>query len=447
MRKVFLAALIGSAIGFSGASLLAPQLDGRGVALARASDDNAAPYDVLGLLGDILDRVGDSYVEEVDDKKLVESAIEGMLGSLDPHSGYLSPDDFKEMQQQTQGKFGGLGIEVTMEDGFIKVVAPIDDTPAQRAGVKSGDFITHLDGEAVLGLNLSEAVDRMRGEPGEKITITIVREGEEEPFDLEIARDVITIKPVKARAEGDIGVIRITTFNSQTSKDLAEKIEELKAEIGDDLKGFVLDLRDNPGGLLTEAIAVSDAFLEKGGIVSTRGRDLSQAQHYNAEAGDLTDGLPMVVLINKGSASASEIVAGALQDHRRAIVVGEKSFGKGSVQTIIPLKNNNGGIRLTTARYYTPSGRSIQALGIEPDIVVEPLKVEAKEAATTRRRSEATLRGRLENDTLDEEAKAEEAEKHDNGEARAKLRTEDYQLSYALDLLDGVAAISALKGE
>ncbi|MEM9726206.1 MAG: S41 family peptidase, partial [Pseudomonadota bacterium] len=337
-----------------------------------------------------------------------------------------------------KGEFGGLGIEVTMEDGFVKVVSPIDDTPAERAGVEAGDFITHLDGEAVLGLTLSDAVDRMRGEPGEPIMLTIAREGAEEPLQVEVVRDVITIFPVKARAIGDIGVLRITKFNEQTSSDLEKKIAELKEQIGDDLKGFVIDLRNNPGGLLKEAISVSDAFLEEGSIVSTRGRDLDQAEHYNARKGDLADGLPLVVLINNGSASASEIVAGALQDHRRAIVVGTKSFGKGSVQTIIRLRNA-GGIRLTTARYYTPSGRSIQALGIDPDIVLEQLTVETPEETDGTRRNEASLRGRLEADDADDGAEFDQE--------RLSLRQSDYQLSYALDMLDVAVFSAALTGE
>lgn len=451
MKRLMLALGLGVGLGFGGAALFGAH-NSAPIGLAHAKDTRAA-YDMLQLLADILYRVNDSYVEEVDQKELVESAINGMLTSLDPHSGYLPPEAFEEMQQETQGKFGGLGIEVTMEDGFVKVVSPIDDTPAARAGVKAGDFITHLDGEAVLGLTLGDAVEKMRGEPGEKISLTIAREGEDEPLQIEITRDIITIFPVKARAVGDIGVLRITKFNRQTSSDLETKIAELKKEIGDSLKGYVLDLRNNPGGLLTEAITVSDSFLEKGSIVSTRGRELDQAEHYNATAGDLTGGLPMVVLINNGSASASEIVAGALQDHRRAVIVGTKSFGKGSVQTIIRLRNE-GGIRLTTSRYYTPSGRSIQALGIEPDIMVEQLDVKKKETADRPRRNEATLRGHL-NNPEDEKAGVEkkdgverkDGEKPEVSKERSELRTSDYQLSYALDLLDGVAAIAALKEE
>lgn len=443
MKKFLITAAMGAALGAGAVALLgAPEL--RLIPDASAqTEDKKTTYEMLSLMGDIVDRVDKSYVEGVEQQELIESAINGMLSSLDPHSGYLPPSAFEEMQQQTRGKFGGLGIEVTMEDGFVKVVTPIDDTPAARAGMQPGDFITHLDGEAVLGLTLSDAVDKMRGDPGEPITITVVREGADEPFDVTIERAVITILPVKARREGDIGVLRVTTFNQQTASDLEAKIVELKEDIGDPLKGFVLDLRNNPGGLLSQAIQVSDHLLDSGEIVSTRGRDISQAERYNAEAGDLTDGLPIVVLINGGSASASEIVAGALQDHRRAIVVGQKSFGKGSVQTIIPLRND-GGIRLTTARYYTPSGRSIQALGIDPDIVVEPLQVEKAEGADRPRRAESSLRGRLEADNGDEDAAGADAA---TPSSRESLRQEDYQLSYALDLLDGVAAISALKSE
>ncbi|MEL6979241.1 MAG: S41 family peptidase [Pseudomonadota bacterium] len=441
MKKVMVAAALGAGIGFGGAALLTAPTGVSSSAMAQSSSAKDT-YELLGLLGDILDRVEKSYVEEADNEKLVEAAINGMLASLDPHSGYLPPEHFTEMQQETQGKFGGLGIEVTMEDGFVKVVTPIDDTPAARAGVQSGDFITHLDGEAVLGMTLGDAVDRMRGAPGEPITITVAREGLDEPLQIEIVRDEITVLPVRARLEGEIGVVRITKFNRNTSSDLTEKIAELKTELDGEMKGIVLDLRNNPGGVLQEAIAVSDAFLEKGSIVSTRGRDLDQAEHYNATPGDLAGGLPMVVLINNGSASASEIVAGALQDHRRAIVVGTKSFGKGSVQTVVGLRNG-AGIKLTTSRYYTPSGRSIQALGIDPDIVVEQLTVETPETPERPRRNENSLRGHLDNDT-EENASDGDAEGAE-GATRATLRGEDYQLSYALDLLDGVAAITALK--
>lgn len=437
-NRTLVGAALGAAVGFG----VALHLTGVGLVEPAQAQNEDDTYRNLELLGDIFERVRSAYVEPVDESELLQSAISGMLTSLDPHSSYLPPQGYEEMQEQTQGRFGGLGIEVTMEDGLVKVVAPIDDTPAARAGVQANDLISHLDGEPVMGLTLSEAVEKMRGEVDTTISLTVLREGETEPLEIELTRAVITIFPVKARAEGDIGYLRITTFNKQTGEDLISKIEELKAEIGDDLSGFVVDLRNNPGGLLTQAISVSDTFLEEGEIVSTRGRDPRSAERYQATAGDLADGLPIVVLINGGSASASEIVAGALQDHRRAIVVGTKSFGKGSVQTIMPL-TNGGAMRLTTSRYYTPSGRSIQALGIEPDIPVEPLKVE-EIAAGGVRRNENTLRGHLDNDT---DAAAAEAASEAELEARRKLRQEDYQLSYALDLLRGVSAIGAIAKE
>ncbi|MEO0426294.1 MAG: S41 family peptidase [Pseudomonadota bacterium] len=430
MRKTLLALLAGAALG---AAL--PQI----VSQTSAQEDARSTYEYLDLFGDIFERVRVAYVEDVDEQQLIEAAVNGMLASLDPHSSYLPPENFADVREQTKGEFGGLGIEVTMENGFVKVVAPIDDTPAAEAGVEAGDFITHIDGESVLGLSLSDAVDQMRGPVGSSIIITVSREGAEEPFDIEIVRDTIRIRAVRARTEGNVGVLRITTFNEQTSKNLAEGIEELKEELGDDLAGFVIDLRNNPGGLLSQAIEVSDAFLETGEIVSTRGRDLDEADRVNARPGDLASGKPLVVLINEGSASASEIVAGALQDHRRAIVVGAKSFGKGSVQTIMRL-GENGAIKLTTARYYTPSGRSIQALGIEPDILVEERRVanSEEEEANRRTRSEADLRGSLENQLSDSEREQLDAERARH-EATAKLRAEDFQLAYALDLLTGLA--------
>ncbi len=397
-----------------------------------AQDDKSDTYRQLKLFGDVFERVRADYVEEVTDQELIEAAIRGMLADLDPHSSYLNADSFKDMQVQTKGEFGGLGIEVTLESGLVKVVSPIDDTPAFRAGVKAGDFITHLDGEPVLGLTLADAVKKMRGPVNSDIKLTIRREGTE-PFEVAITRDVIRIQSVRSRAEDDVGYLRITTFNEQTSPGVTRKIGELQEEIGDDLRGFVLDLRNNPGGLLDEAIAVADAFLHQGEIVSTRGREVDDAQRFNAREGDVAEGKPIVVLINGGSASASEIVAGALQDHRRAIVMGTASFGKGSVQTIIPL-SGHGAMRLTTARYYTPSGRSIQAKGIEPDILVEQARLEAIESSSRRRESD--LRGALDrqgesapDDEADAEARDEEAP---NG-------TEDYQLARALDLLRGLA--------
>ncbi|MEM7270127.1 MAG: S41 family peptidase [Pseudomonadota bacterium] len=440
MKHAFLAATCGAALGvFAATQLSAP---------VSAQSSDRSTYEHLDLFGDIFERVRSQYVEQVDEEELIESAINGMLASLDPHSSYLAPDRFEDMRVQTRGEFGGLGIEVTMEDGFVKVVAPIDDTPAAEAGMQAGDYITHIDSESVLGLTLSEAVDRMRGKVGEPIIITVVREDVDEPFDVEIIRDTIKIRAVRARLEGDVGVLRITTFNEQTFENLKAGIEELKDEIGDtDIKGWVVDLRNNPGGLLNQAIAVSDAFLEKGEIVSTRGRDPQDSERHNAQPGDLTDGKPIVVLINEGSASASEIVAGALQDHRRAVILGAKSFGKGSVQTIMPL-SGSGAMRLTTARYYTPSGRSIQSLGIEPDILVEERTLntgdEEEDEGTRRRRSEASLRGSLENDLTEEEKELLEEERKRH-EATAKLRGEDLQLAYALDLLTGLSVMSATK--
>ena len=338
-------------VAFAALILLVPQT-------VSSQDDNSETYRQLKLFGDVFERVRADYVEEITDEELIESAIQGMLTSLDPHSSYLDRKNFDDMRVQTKGEFGGLGIEVTMENGLVKVVSPIDDTPAFRAGVQPGDLISHLDGEPILGLTLSEAVEKMRGPVKSDILITI-RRGNREPFDVTITRDVITIRSVRNRAEDNIGYIRVTTFNEQTSSGLASSIKKLQEEIGDKLGGYVLDLRNNPGGLLDQAISVSDAFLHQGEIVSTRGRHSDDAQRFNARAGDLAEGLPVVVLINGGSASASEIVAGALQDHRRAIIMGTKSFGKGSVQTIIPL-SGHGAMRLTTARYFTPSGRSIQ---------------------------------------------------------------------------------------
>jgi len=431
MRKTVMALLAGVALG-----VMVPQI----VATTAAQENTARnTYEYLDLFGDIFERIRVAYVEEVDEQKLIEAAINGMLASLDPHSAYLPPKNFQDMREQTKGEFGGLGIEVTMENGFVKVVAPIDDTPAAKAGLESGDFITHIDGESVLGLTLSDAVDKMRGPIGSEIVITISREGGEEPFDVTIVRDIIKIRAVRARTEGNVGIVRITTFNEQTYDNLKAGIAEIKDEIGEDkIVGYILDLRNNPGGLLSQAIAVSDAFLEEGEIVSTRGRDLEEAERVNAKPGDLTDGKPIVVLINEGSASASEIVAGALQDQRRAIILGAKSFGKGSVQTVMRL-GDKGAMKLTTARYYTPSGRSIQALGIEPDILVEERKINGVEEDTRRRtRSEADLRGSLTNELSDDERKLLEDERARH-EATALLRREDFQLAYALDLLAGLA--------
>lgn len=405
--------------------------------VSSAQEDRSETYRQLKLFSDVFERVRADYVEEVTDEQLIEFAIQGMLSTLDPHSSYLNADSFGDMRVQTKGEFGGLGIEVTMENGFVKVVSPIDDTPAARAGVEPGDFITHLDGEAILGLSLNEAVDKMRGPVNTDLRLTIRREGSE-PFDLTITRDIIKIRSVRNRVEDNVGYIRITTFNQQTTPGLKKAIEDIKAELGSELKGFVIDLRNNPGGLLDQAIDVSDAFISQGEIVSTRGRVVDDSQRFNAKDGDLAEGLPIVVLINGGSASASEIVAGALQDHRRAIIMGTRSFGKGSVQTIIPL-GLNGAMRLTTARYFTPSGRSIQALGIDPDIVVEAATIEQQETTGPGRR-EADLRGALDNPNgengLDsEDATGGEVEAH----ALSEAAEQDYQLARAVDLLRGLA--------
>ena len=441
MRKYLAAALAGTAIG----AIVATQV--AGPLIAQEARRSASVYEQLDLFGDIFERIRSQYVEEVDPAKLIEAAINGMLTSLDPHSSYLPPRDFGRMREQTRGEFGGLGIEVTQEDGYVKVVSPIDDTPADAAGIEAGDFITHVNGESVLGLTLDQAVERMRGPVGSEIVITVVRQGVPEPFDVSIIRDTIKLTAVRARLEGNTVVLRVTTFNDQTYPNLEAGLAKMIAEAGgrDKVTGVVLDLRNNPGGLLNQAIKVSDAFLERGEIVSTRGRSPGDGERFNATPGDLTGGLPMVVLINGGSASASEIVAGALQDHRRAIVIGTKSFGKGSVQSVIPLRGD-GAMRLTTSRYYTPSGRSIQALGVAPDILVEqpPRRPAGEEAAAPARpgRSESDLRGALTNDSMTEDEKRMLEEEQARAEASARLRSEDYQLAYAIDILRGVAAIA-----
>jgi carboxyl-terminal processing protease len=422
------------------------------------SQNTSETYRQLNLFGEVFERVRADYVEEVTDEKLIESAINGMLTSLDPHSSYLSPKDFEDMQVQTKGEFGGLGIEVTMEDGVIKVVSPIDDTPAARAGVLPGDIITHLDGEPVLGLTLAEAVDKMRGPANTEIKLTI-RRGNKEPFDVVVKRDVIRVDSVRSRPLDDIGYVRVTSFTEQTDQGLKKAVDKLKSDMGSGMKGLILDLRNNPGGLLDQAIAVSDDFLDKGEIVSTRGRNADDVQRTNARPGDIAEGLPIVLLINGGSASASEIVAGALQDHRRAILLGTRSFGKGSVQTIIPLPGH-GAMRLTTARYYTPSGRSIQAKGIEPDIVVEPAKIE--KLAQGELPHEADLRGALTNDT-DGAAQGQKKPANPAGPVTPGAKpstegpeqeptvapqtigdvTQDYQLARAVDLLRGLWLFNA----
>jgi carboxyl-terminal processing protease len=395
MRKTYLL-LLGATAGAALALLSTqpPVLQIGSSARAAAADT----YRQLNLFGDVFERVRADYVEKPDDSKLVESAINGMLAGLDPHSSYMDPKSFRDMQVQTRGEFGGLGIEVTMEDGLIKVVSPIDDTPASKAGVLANDIITNIDDDAVQGLTLNQAVEKMRGPVNTKIKLKITRKGQDKPLDLTLTRDVIRVRAVRSRAEDDVGYIRITQFNEQTTENLKKAISDLGTQIpADKLKGFIVDLRNNPGGLLDQAISVSDAFLEKGEIVSTRGRNAEETQRFSARPGDLTKGKPVIVLVNGGSASASEIVAGALQDHKRATIMGTRSFGKGSVQTIIPLGAGNGALRLTTARYYTPSGKSIQAKGIVPEIeVLQDVPDDLK--ARTDTKGESSLRGHLKAD-------------------------------------------------
>lgn len=440
MKKFVMAAVGGTLAGVIATTQIAGPL------LAQEAAKTSNVYEQLDLFGDIFERIRAQYVEEVDTEELIEAAINGMLTSLDPHSSYLSPKDALKMRDQTRGEFGGLGIEVTQEEGFVKVVSPIDETPASEAGIEAGDFITHVDGESLLGLTLDDAVELMRGPVGSEIIITVVREGESEPFDVSLVRDTIQLTAVRSRTVGNAVVMRVTTFNEQTYPKLKEGLEEQIEAAGgiDKVSGIVIDLRNNPGGLLNQAIAVSDAFLEEGEIVSTRGRDSADSDRTNATPGDLAQGKPIVVLINGGSASASEIVAGALQDHRRAIVVGTKSFGKGSVQTIMPLRGDSA-MRLTTARYYTPSGRSIQAVGVSPDIVVaQPaLKPAGEEDDANSRplRSEADLRGSLNNDSLTEDEIEQIMADREKAEEAAALREEDYQLAYAIDILKGLSAL------
>jgi carboxyl-terminal processing protease len=442
MKKFAMAATGGILLGAVATTQLAGPL------IAQEAENNASVYEQLDLFGDIFERIRAQYVEDVDEAALIEAAIDGMLTSLDPHSSYLSPDDAADMREATRGEFGGLGIEVTQEEGFIKVVSPIDGTPAADAGITSGDFITAVDGENLLGLTLDEAVELMRGPVGSEIIITVVREDVDQPFDVSIIRDTIKLTAVRSRVEGDTVVLRITTFSDQTYPSLEEQLAEQVAEAGgiENVNGFVIDLRNNPGGLLNQAIAVSDAFLDAGEITSTRGRDPDDGQRWNARDGDLAEGLPMVVLINGGSASASEIVAGALQDHRRAIVIGTNSFGKGSVQTVMPLRGDSA-MRLTTARYYTPSGRSIQALGISPDIIVEQPRIdptaEVVEEEERNTRSEADLRGSLSNDSLTEDEIEQIQADRMRAEDAAALREEDYQLAYAIDILKGLSALGS----
>jgi carboxyl-terminal processing protease len=395
------------------------------------SSTNDETYRQLSLFGDAFQLIRDDYVEEVDDKTLISNAINGMLSALDPHSNYLPDDDFKKMQERTRGEFGGLGIEITMEDGYVKVVSPIDDTPAFNAGVQAGDLIVQIAGQDVLGMTLSEAVELMRGPVGSDIDITIRRK-DDQFIDITLTRDVIKMRSVRHESYGKVGYIRITTFSEQTTPGLEKAVAELQAEHGNDLQGVILDLRNNPGGLLREAVSVSDAFLEKGEIVSTRGRQGNQNSRYFAKSGDLLDGLPLVILINSGSASASEIVAGALKDHKRAVIMGTRSFGKGSVQSIIPMPGH-GAIRITTARYYTPSGVSIQSTGIAPDIDVELAVVENLESGAVR---EEDLRGHLENN-----AEGQSTTPADEDES---VNLRDYQLARAIDLIQGVQIFNTI---
>ncbi|MEG3660969.1 S41 family peptidase [Celeribacter halophilus] len=439
MKKYMMAGVAGILAG----TLISTQF--AGPLLAQEAEKTSNVYEQLDLFGDVFERIRAQYVEEVDSEDLIEAAIDGMLSSLDPHSSYLSPQDAADMRVQTSGSFGGLGIEVTQEEGFVKVVAPMDGTPADIAGIEAGDFITAVDGQSVLGMTLDETVEMMRGPVGSEIVITVVREGVDDPFDVSIIRDTIKLTAVRSRVEGNSIVLRVTTFNDQTYPNLESGLKEGIEELGgiDNVDGIIVDLRNNPGGLLDQAIKVSDAFLDEGEIVSTRGRSPEESTRVNATEGDLAQGKPIVVLINGGSASASEIVSGALQDHHRAVVVGTKSFGKGSVQTVMPLRSD-GAMRLTTARYYTPSGRSIQALGISPDIIVEqpPRQPVAEETEETPKfRSEADLRGALDNDSLTEDERAKIEEERAAAEEAAKLRDEDFQLAYAIDLLKGLSKI------
>ena len=392
---------------------------------AAKSAEEADTYELLNLFGEVMERAKTSYVEEVDDKKLIKSAINGMLVSLDPHSSYLDAQSYKYMNEQTKGKFGGLGIEVTMENGVVKIVSPIDDTPAAKAGLKPGDYITNIDGEQVIGMSLNDAVDKMRGKVGSKVKLTIRRVGEK-PFEVTLKREEVKIQSVKNDIKsGDVAYIRITSFSGDTDKMVEKAIKQAKKELKGNIKGVVLDVRNNPGGLLDQAVNISDLFLDKGEIVSTRSRNEEDTVRYTAKEGDITEGLPIVVMINDGSASASEILAGALQDHKRAIILGEKSFGKGSVQTVVPL-GKYGAMRLTTARYYTPSGRSIQATGIIPDVEVHPAKVE--EYINNYGLSEAEYRNALKNEATGEDKKTENNTKDEDWR-------KDYQLSRAVDLV------------
>ena len=398
-------------------------------------------YRLLNLFGDVFERVRSDYVEAPTDEELIEAAITGMLTSLDPHSSYMNLKNYKEMQVNTRGAFGGLGIQVSMDKGVVKVISPIDDTPAYRAGIEAGDYITHLDGKMVQGMTLQDAVEKMRGKVGADIKLTIRRKGTPDPFDVTVTRAVIKITSIRSRLEGKIGYVRITSFTEQSNSGLKKAVDKFDKELGDDLLGIVLDLRNNPGGLLDQAIAVSDSFLERGEIVSTRSRNAEDTSRFSARPGDLAKGKPVVVLINGGSASASEIVAGALQDHKRAVILGTQSFGKGSVQTIMPLPSH-GAMRLTTARYFTPSGRSIQGEGVTPDILVEPAKIETIGRKAQRR--EADLKGALKNNNVKETSEGNEAmDEKSTKDDKAEEAPVDYQLTRALDLISGVSLFIA----
>lgn len=417
---------VGGVAGFAAALMLFPA--------ARGASDLSA-YHQLDLFSDAFERVRANYVRPVQDSELVDNAIEGMVSALDPHSSYMDAKSFADMRIQTKGEFAGLGIEVTMEDGLVKVISPIDDTPAAKAGLRTGDFIAAINSTPIQGMSLNDAIDKMRGQNGTKVSLTILRPGSKKPFDVTLTRAVIRVDSVKFRREGDVGYIRISAFNERTASGLENAVRNLKAQIGGSLRGYVVDLRNDPGGLLDQAIAVSDDFLNSGEVVSTRGRHPDDTERYNARAGDITDGKPIVVLINGGTASASEIVAGALQDHKRAQVVGMTSFGKGSVQTIIPLGEGGGALRLTTARYYTPSGHSIQATGIVPDVAVS--QGDSEDSATKLRISEANLPGHLQ---------GEAAKKANQTPIKppAGKKFDDFQLSYALDLLHGGKTVASL---
>ncbi len=422
-------ALVGAGLvaGFTAAVMLFPAAQGA---------SNLSAYKQLDLFSDAFERVRANYVKPVDDGKLIDNAIEGMVASLDPHSSYMDAKAFADMQITTKGEFGGLGIEVTMEDGLVKVISPIDDTPAAKAGIKPGDYIAAIDGTPVQGMALGDAIAKMRGPEGTKITVTILRTGAKKPFDLTMTRAVVKVDSVKYHREGDIGYIRLTAFNEQTGPGLEKAVRELREQIGPGIKGYVIDLRNNPGGLLDQAIEVSDDFLQSGEVVSTRGRHPEDTQRYDAKPGDITGGKPVVVLINAGTASASEIVAGALQDHRRATILGMTSFGKGSVQTIIPMPEGGGALRLTTARYFTPSGHSIQAEGIQPDVAVA--QGDEDDVSRLQRPTEADLPGHLKPE--------DEAAKHSVPVIRAApgKKYDDFQLAYALDLLHGKLTVSAV---